>query len=495
MAIMKNIFTTGCACYLEIPLVLLLVGFFSNQATAQCDVANALTVPSTYFNSGYAGNGNFNAIVFGSFSTSDGLIGGRLAVGGNFTNTNVEMENYFIGKAALAPVSSDNLVVNGQLINNLGGQITVRGNAKYGSLGSGSTAPAHDAGEGTNSVASNLISFTSLLTHYTGISNNYAALSPTVSSSAAESPAGVLNLTGNGTPQNYVFNITLNSPLLREVIFTNIPAGSGILINILNSGTVQIDGSEASGPMATNHTDNTLFNFPNAQNVLINEFDFQGSVLMPSASTVSVTNGDISGVFITGGSVTQATNFNILNSCLAYPLPVTLAKFSAQKEGNTTLLNWQTTSDVNAVKFEIERSQGKNKKWQVIGERAVQVSAAPTKSYTFTDTNPLSKTNLYRLKMSDKDGTFSYSRLVEVYFENIDGVKTFPNPVTETLSITTEGNRTIKSISATNITGREYPAKLVDGNNVTVSNWPAGIYILKLTTDDGVVTTKKVIKN
>lgn len=479
------------------PLVLLLVAIFSMQAMGQCDETNALTAPSTYFNAGYTGNGNFNAIVFGSFSTSDGTIGGRLAVGGNFTNTNVgSVENYTIGKVAASPVTSDNLIVNGQLTNNLGGEIAVRGNAKYGSLGSGSEPPIHEAGEGTNTVASNLINFSGLLGHYTDLSEGYEAQPTTSGASAVESPTGVLTLTGTGSVENYVFNITLGSPLLREVIFTNIPAGSGILINVLNSGFLQIDASEGvSGPMSAAHVSKTLFNFPNAQTVLINSFAFQGSVLMPAATTVSVTNGDITGTFVTGGTVTQATNFNILSSCLSYPLPVTLAKFTAQKEGNTALLTWQTTSDVNATKFVVERSQGKNRKWQAIGEREIQVSNAPTKTYTFTDANPLSKTNLYRLKMEDKDGTFAYSRLEEVYFENTEGIKAYPNPATEMVSLMTDSGKKIQSVTATNLTGREYPAKLVDGASVEIKSWPAGIYLLKLTTDDGVVTTKKVIKN
>lgn len=470
---------------------MLLTTPYSLTVVGQCNVSNSLTVPQPYFNSGYVGNGNFNAIVFGDYNTSDGKTGGRLAVGGDFNHSNVS-DTYDVGIDASSPIGSDNLIVNGELTNSSGGTVNVQGNAKYGSLAG--TEPTHSGG--ANSVASGLIDFTGLLQHYNILSQTYEATPQTPSATVNATNTGSITLTGTGVIQNYVFNVTLpGAPQITDINFVNIPVGSTIVINILNAGAITISPAEGSLPMVSTYRDYTLFNFPNAEDVLINNFDFQGSVLMPVVETISVTEGDIAGVCIIGGTVTQATDFNIINSCLNTPLPVTLAKFSAKKEGNTALLIWQTTSDVNATKFVIERSQGKNKKWQAIGERNVQVSTASVKSYTFTDATPFSKTNLYRLKMEDKDGTFSYSRLEEVYFENTEGVKAYPNPATEMVSIMTDNGKKIQSVTATNLTGREYPAKLVDGTSVEIKSWPAGIYLLKLTTDDGVVTTKKVIKN
>lgn len=486
---MRKICNNSSHLYYKLLLAPMLVCLISIQVMGQCDVSNSLTVPESYFNSGYSGNGNFNAIVFGSFSTSDGEIGGRLAVGGNFTNQNVS-GTYDVGITATSPVSSDNLIVNGTINNPTGGTINVRGNAKYGVLNG--DQPSHASG-GTNSVATNQINFPGLLNHYKNLSED---LADNTANGTFTHIDGIITLIGDGSIKNYVFNVQLGVPEILGVVFDNIPNGSTIVINILNNGGINISEAEENPiQMVSTYRDVTLFNFPNATNIQINNFTFQGSVLMPNVEELAVTDGEIAGVCIIGGTVVQALRFNIINSCLSAPLPVILAKFTAQKEGNTALLNWQTTSDVNATKFVVERSQGKNKKWQAIGTRDVQASSATIKSYTYTDTSPFTKTNLYRLKMEDKDGTFSYSRLEELYFENTDGVKAYPNPATDMVSLITEGNKKIQSVTATNLTGREYPAQLVDRTSVTIKNWPAGIYLLKLTTDDGVVTTKKVIKH
>jgi choice-of-anchor A domain-containing protein len=494
---MNNIYITRWFSPSRIPLLLVLVCLRSVLVLAQCDATNPLTVPNSFFNSGYSGNGNFNAIVFGNFATSDGKVGGRLAVGGHFENTNIQVgENFTVGKEPPFPTTSDNLIVNGTITNTNGGIISVRGNAKYGAVAG--TEPHHEDGEGANSVATELLDFVDLKTHYTAISDGYSIQTPSDGgASASVDEFGVLTLTGTNVTKNYIFTIDLIAPepTITAIKFVNIPEGSGILINILNDGVIQFDGSLADEEMQDAHVHNTLFNFPNVQEVFINDFFFQGSVLMPRVSEVEVTDGEITGTLIIGGSVTQATRFNILSSCLTYPLPVTLAKFSAQKEGHTAVLSWQTTSDVNAAKFIIERSQGKNQTWQAIGVQDVQESDAALKSYTFTDANPLSKTNLYRLKMVDKDGSFAYSRLVEVYFEISDRINTYPNPASDQITLLTHQNQKIQSVVAVSLTGREYSARLIGGTAVDVANWPAGIYLLKLTTEDGVTTTKKIIKN
>ncbi|WP_146202213.1 hypothetical protein [Dyadobacter jejuensis] len=116
---------------------------------------------------------------------------------------------------------------------------------------------------------------------------------------------------------------------------------------------------------------------------------------------------------------------NRMKRLKSVPLPVTLISFTATKvsggaERSTALLIWQTSSEVNSDRFDIERSQD-GKKWSSIGNVAAGGDKSSNTNYSFIDKTPTyDRTrpgeNLYRLKMIDKDGTFAYSRIQSLDF-------------------------------------------------------------------------------
>lgn len=109
------------------------------------------------------------------------------------------------------------------------------------------------------------------------------------------------------------------------------------------------------------------------------------------------------------------------------PLPVTLASFEAAKEGNAVLLNWKTTSEINSDFFAIERSTN-GTAWETIGKIPAMNNSRVTQSYAFRDSSPRSGENIYRLKMTDRDASFTYSRMRSVTFQASDEVVLYPNP-------------------------------------------------------------------
>lgn len=111
-------------------------------------------------------------------------------------------------------------------------------------------------------------------------------------------------------------------------------------------------------------------------------------------------------------------------------LPLILLEFSATVLRESVLLNWITANEQNTRDFEIQRS-GDNLLFNTIAiVNAAGFSTANT-AYRFTDINPLTATNFYRLKQNDKDGAFTYSlvRKITINTKNTPLLKLVNNPV------------------------------------------------------------------
>lgn len=105
------------------------------------------------------------------------------------------------------------------------------------------------------------------------------------------------------------------------------------------------------------------------------------------------------------------TPATITNIC---PLPITLLNFAAKYIGpKTVLLDWSTASEVNNDYFTIQRSND-----GIHFTDILIVSGAGNSNninlYNAEDNNALDGISYYRLKQTDYDGHFSYSKIVKV---------------------------------------------------------------------------------
>jgi hypothetical protein len=176
------------------------------------------------------------------------------------------------------------------------------------------------------------------------------------------------------------------------------------------------------------------------------------------------------------------------------PLPVTLASFTAKKREQTAVLNWTTTSESHNQGFEIQRSVN-NLTFNTIGFVDGVGTTYNTQSYTFTDTQMGAGNNYYRLKQIDLDGTFNYSRMVQV--ENLSGSNTriYPMPVSNLLSIDYEAlqdeDLQITLVNQSGIVQYSKAFKVVKGSNTLTLDFApvsSGAYLIKLTSPKATVT-------
>jgi hypothetical protein len=186
-----------------------------------------------------------------------------------------------------------------------------------------------------------------------------------------------------------------------------------------------------------------------------------------------------------------ATVYIVVNN---EPLPVTLLSFTAKRQQQTSLLQWQTEKEINFSHFDVSRS-GNGMQWTTIGTVPATTSTSAVNQYRFVDQMPLEGNNFYRLIMRDQDNTFTYSKIQVVYFEPVTWIKFSPNPVTDNLNINWS-NKNITHVFCYDITGRLVYQQPVNSNRIIINmqQYTAGIYMLRLVQDNGTIHPFKVVK-
>lgn len=191
-------------------------------------------------------------------------------------------------------------------------------------------------------------------------------------------------------------------------------------------------------------------------------------------------------------SITSFSPFAVTNP--GSPLPVTLARFEAAREGSTARLSWSTTFETNSDRFEIERSVN-GKDWREIGSVRSQGESKELIDYQFVDLNPVfSQENLYRLRMVDTDGSFAYSRIRNLYFEGSDTQIAYPNPATDKLFV--QDFNQVSSLQMIDMNGKViHQSNGMSNAGIHVGKFSAGLHLLEISWKDGRKTTQKVLIN
>lgn len=180
-------------------------------------------------------------------------------------------------------------------------------------------------------------------------------------------------------------------------------------------------------------------------------------------------------------------------------LPVTLLYFAAEVKGSEALLSWGTAKEQMNKGFEIERSaDGQN--WSRIGfvaSRATGGNSATRLDYTFTDKAPLEGKNFYRLKQIGLDGKDNYSQVSMIVFDGSKGIKVYPNPVSNRLTI--DGLYSNCTIKVVNSTGQTLKTLKVPAGTqrqvVDMTGLASGLYFIHLVNEQGAISTFKVMKD
>ncbi|XXJ21441.1 choice-of-anchor A family protein [Desulfovibrio caledoniensis] len=213
---------------------------------------------AAYIDLGVAGD--YNAFILGDYTSDSSDTQGNLAVGGNAT-----MSNYRIGGSVV--VGKDLTMTNGSIGGNavVGGSASLtRGRAGRSTVPGNATLPFDFGAQAAY------------------LKNLSLALSGTGANGTVDStPWGAISLSGDNTSGLQVFNLDAADLLNANTLsIDQIADGATILINVngATAGLVNM-GMDALMP----YSDKVLFNFYNAEDLILDSVGIKGSILAPGA--------------------------------------------------------------------------------------------------------------------------------------------------------------------------------------------------------------------
>ena len=174
-------------------------------------------------------------------------------------------------------------------------------------------------------------------------------------------------------------------------------------------------------------------------------------------------------------------------------LPVELGAFEAEVSGkNDVELTWTTFSETNSAFFAVEHStDGIN--FTETGKIPARGTTTETQYYNFTDYAAANGKNYYRLRETNLDGTFAYSRIKTVTITSDDVITVYPTVTRDFIQInlqkSTEDEIPFRILD---LTGKRVQAAAVkagtDFLRFSVGDLPRGTYFIRFELNGSVIT-------
>lgn len=179
------------------------------------------------------------------------------------------------------------------------------------------------------------------------------------------------------------------------------------------------------------------------------------------------------GAAINGGTIMEYSYTGVT-------LPVQFISFNGTAMSNGKVrLNWEAVTDDLHDHFEIERSEN--------GVDFTSLDRGPAfPPYAWTDDHPLSGNNFYRIRQQDRDGTITYSAIINVVVNTGNLLITaYPNPATDIVNVSIRSASPGKfTVTLTDLEGRKvYEKKQVApvaslDLSIALGSRPSQLYIL-----------------
>ena len=196
--------------------------------------------------------------------------------------------------------------------------------------------------------------------------------------------------------------------------------------------------------------------------------------------------------FVDSGKWVIDSFINFSLNC-ASTVPLTLVSFEANiAKAQTVALKWISDNEVSTALFTVETSKD-GISFKEIGN--VVAKGNGKNSYGFIDINPIMGINYYRLKMKDKDGSFTYSKVVLVQL-NVNQLPftVVPNPAQDIVTIKGDNIATIQLIDNIGRVVKVVSFKDATNPTLSVSKLPVGFYHIRVQSIDGKVSNVGMVK-
>lgn len=325
-----------------------------------------------------------------------------------------------------------------------------------------------------------------------------------------------------GTTQSHNFCITPNGvyndlDVIINYIFTSVNDTTRMKITFKNKGTQTLSGNmqlsyddnkldfvSAAIPVSSQSVGNLTWEFTNLQPFETRDIEY---VMMKILSAPINNLGDTLSFVATIASPaideTPADNIYTYKAPITYSvIPITMEYLKGNSHAGKHYLNWKVTCTSTNAEFVIERSTD-GSIFTAIGNTSGDYLRCLQPFY-FTDNNPFTGINFYRIKMIDIDGKISNSTVIALLNRKsgFEIVNLVPNPVTnETalLNITSAEKQTV-NILVTDVSGKKMYSAIqpviagITQAKLHVSNLATGVYTIAVYTNEGERKTLQFIK-
>jgi hypothetical protein len=403
-----------------------------------------------------------------------------LVIGGTSTvtvNNALSLANGAITTGAntliLANSNAANLTyTNGFVFGNFRRNIASNASTYFFAVGSGTNSADRHLSAIVNNFLTGVTSINASVREFTQLApNNDANLT------AIQNTLALVSSVGKTTGQTTIWDFTPNSE----------PTGGSYGVNLYTENT-NLSGFD----------DNTFFPLKRSSSASYANFSsFEGTSTIPAFGSPGRIYGSGNG-FAQRLGYTSFSEY-IIGKSSGGILPIELFSFEAKPDGNNVNLNWRTASEKNNAYFTVEKSKDALN-FETVGTISGAGNSNSSRAYSLVDFQPFSGVSHYRLKQTDFDGTFNYSKIVAIDFLNEEyGIKIYPNPTSDIITIDFLEHVLPPStrVSLTNVYGQQLELnQIISKNqiNMDLSPLPSGIYFVGISLGEKTIERKIVLQ-
>lgn len=346
-----------------------------------------------------------------------------------------------------------------------------------------------------------------------------SSVSPGPLDAAGETLYGYSDSFGSGSFNRSLFSLDLTAGSPSFQVFAN-PFGAGSPLNGGDASNDDVDGIEDVKAVTYEGTEYVVVH---NQNSLAPDGEEFGTIRVSDQSiSILFTASDLtSNLSVSAYSAAFAQAMTVSPAGEVYaasggggpvyiakvsdapPLPVELAAFDAVRSGGAVELTWQTASETNNARFEVERKE-EGGTWSRIGSVEGGGTIESPQTYRFTDATPpfAAEALTYRLAQVDLDGSTTVSEPVTVRrtVNEVQLLKPFPSPARQQVTVRfAVPERKKITLRVYDVLGRQVEI-LANGRRegryevqLDVSGLSSGIYFLRLQSGEQVRTERLTV--
>lgn len=178
-------------------------------------------------------------------------------------------------------------------------------------------------------------------------------------------------------------------------------------------------------------------------------------------------------------------------------LPIELLFFRAELQEKAVQFKWATAKEINNDYFTIEKSADGQNFTDLLHVKGAG-NSQEMRQYTALDASPYNGVTYYRLKQTDKDGTFSYSKIEVVHLGKDGSLLQVYQPASGQLQVNYQlpaeasGTLRIYDSRGVQVWGKQVSANAAAGRELIPMGAARGLYLVSLHTTGG-TTIKRVV--